>query len=221
MRNQQNSFYFNTFPAKPLRLTETILKALTAVGSFLGTVAFVQNLTKEVTATNKAHWEKLAAIISPLDLHDIQYDLETDRIRLDSREKMQHLASVINRSDLNIVGFKSLLGSRIRKKLQYWLRLYWSFQKHVQVPYWNPQDKPLEGGGLWQGYKLNKELFYENLTKATINEDLRAADKKLNQHRDTVLSLARQMETVLIDVQRLANRDAFEYILPWKWGSRK
>lgn len=202
-------------------MTETILNVLTGTGSILGTVAFVQNLHKEVTTTNKSQWEKLAAIIRPLDFHDLQYDLETDRIRQESRDKMLHLATLIIRNDQSVIGFKSLLGNRIRKKLRHWLRLYRSFQQHVQVPYWNPLDKPTEGGGVWQGYVLDKELFYENLTQASLSEDLRAADKKLDSHRDTVYSLAKQMETVLTDIERLASRDAFEYILPWKWGRKR
>jgi len=108
---------------------ETILKTLTAAGSFLGTVAFVQNLSKEVTSTNKAQWEKLAAIIGPSDFDELQYDLGTDRVRLAIREKMHRLAYAIDKDDYSITGFKSLLRSSIRRKLQGWYILYKAFQQ--------------------------------------------------------------------------------------------
>lgn len=198
-------------------MIETILKTLTAAGSFLGTVAFVQNLSKEVTATNKAQWEKLAAIIGPADFDELQYDLGTDRIRLAICEKMHRLAYAIDKDDYSITGFKSLLWSRIRRKLQDWYILYKAFQQHVQVPIWNPTGNP----GEWEGYILDKELFYVNIPRDNSREALLSADRQLNAHRDTVLNLAEQMEAIFVDIQRLANRDAFELVLPWKCAGRK
>lgn len=195
-------------------MIDTILKTLTGIGSLLGTVAFVQNLSKEVTASNKAQWEKLVSVIGPKDFDDLQYDLSTDRIRLAIREKMLTLAYAIDKDDYSVTGFKSLFRSRIRQKLQDWYQLYKSFQQLVQVPIWNPKGNP----GEWEGYILDKELFYADILRDNRREALLSADRQLNTHRDTVLNLAEQMEAVFVDIQRLANRDAFEFVLPWKWA---
>jgi hypothetical protein len=192
---------------------EQTLKALTAIGSVLGTVAFVQNLSKEVTANNKAQWEKLAAIVSPVDFDELQYDLSTDRIRQTLRDKMDQLAYGIHKSDYSITGFKSLIGSRIQRKLKIWYGLYTAFQQLAQVPYWNPVGQPPN----WQGYKLDKQLFYNEMPDGDSKVTLRVADKKLNEHRDALQSIAEQMETLFVEIQRLANRDSFELVLPWKW----
>jgi len=94
---QKRCIFFNIFLVQPILVIETILKTLTAAGAFLGTVAFVQNLSKEVTTTNKAQWEKLVAIIGPADFDELQYVLTTDRIRLAIREKIHALAYPIGK----------------------------------------------------------------------------------------------------------------------------
>jgi hypothetical protein len=196
---------------------ESILKSLTAVGSFLGTIAFIQNISKEVTATNKAQWEKLAALIAAIDFDELQNDIEIGRIQFSIREKMHGLAYAIEKGDYSIMGFKSLFRNRIRQKLLEWHGLYKIFQQHVQVPYWNPERQYSDTDVLWEAYVLDKELFYKDLSTENLRDALRVADKRLAAHRETILTIAEKMEALFIDIQRLANRDPFEYILPWKW----
>ena len=174
----------------------------------------MQNLSKEVTTTNKAQWEKLVDIIGPVDFDALQYDLSSDRIRLSIQDKMHALGYAIAKDDYSVTGFKSLFRNRIRRKLTDWYQLYKDFQQHVQVPTWYPKGNPSE----WEGYILDKGLFYKNIPPDNSREALPSADQELNAHRDTVLTLAEEMEALFVDIQRLANRDSFEVILPWKWG---
>jgi len=85
------------------------------------------------------------------------------------------------------------------------------------VPTWHPKGNP----GEWEGYVLDKELFYVKIPRDNSREAVLSADRQLNAHRDTVLTLAEEMEVVFVDIQRLAIRDSFEVILPWKWVERK
>lgn len=190
----------------------SIIQIFTIVGSTLGIFAFLQNLFKEVSKSNKEKLIALFQIVKPIDFDNLQYQIAARKIGQDIIDKIYRLDYCIQKNDEDIIGFKSIFKNRIRKQLKHFSKLCQSFNEHVQVPFWEPfSDYD------YHGYAFNKEYFFEGADDAWTDEDYQTATEEYASHIHRLANIADGMEKTLIQIQKLASKDSYEYILPWKW----
>lgn len=195
---------------------EHIIKILTIIGSLLGTIAFFQNFIKDIFSVNKEKWKKVTEIISPLDLDNLQYQILARRIRGRLLNKLENLTYEIEKNNLDVIGFKSVFRNKIHLKLVHFKKLYDDLREYVQVPYWNPFEDKSDGVETF-GYEFDKKAFFEDADRTWTQIEYNDATREYADHLHKAGLIAIEMETVFLDIQKLANKEPFELVLPWKW----
>ena len=128
---------------------------------------------------------------------------------------MEHFRYEIEKQNLDIIGFKSFGKNKIQTELINLKNLYKKLRGLIQVPYWNPYTD----SDSTDGYEFDKQVFYEDLDRNWTQVDYDNATREYAKHLENAEEIASQMEQSFLKIQRLANKEPFEFILPWKWFS--
>jgi hypothetical protein len=195
---------------------EIFIKLLTIIGSILGSVAFFQNMSKDVVATNKEKWKALTLIIHPSDFDDYAFGILRRKINGKTFERVERFFLLIDKRDQEYLGFKSLFKNHFQHKISRISALREELRKYIQVPYWSPY----RDDGDTIGYEFDKEVFFEKAIASGKDEDYNEASFSYAKHLDEAQKVVLDMQRTFIEIQRMANRDSFEIILPWKWTFR-
>lgn len=187
---------------------EITIKILTIIGSSLGAVAFFQNISKEITNNNKEKWKKLNDIVSTLDFENLEYQITGRKIRNNTFDRITDLYYIIDRENIDIIGFKSVFKNKIHSKLLNIHKLYDELRKYIQVPYWYPIEN---------GWKFDKDFYFEKEDSTWTSVDYDNATRKYSNHIQEAELLVMEMRQNFKQIQILANKDSYELILPWKW----
>ena len=118
----------------------------------------------------------------------------------------------IEKKNLDIVGFKSFSKNKIQFELINLKKLYKSLRGLIQVPYWNPYPD----SDSTFGYEFDKEVFYENADRTWTQVDYDNATREYANHLEKAEEIASEMEKSFLKIQKLANKEPFEFILFWK-----
>ena len=148
----------------------------------------------------------------------MQYQISARKIRGSLLHKLEKFVYVIEKEDDDIIGFKSLFKNKIKLKLSELDILYDELRKFVQVPYWNPFQDEDNNGNECFGYIFDKKVFFEDLGKDSTNIDFRSATKEYVTHIDNACEVANKMVVKFSEIQKLANKEPYELLLPWKWN---
>jgi hypothetical protein len=195
---------------------ELTIKILTIIGSILGSIAFFQNITKEVTNTNKEKWKKITEIIIRTDYDNLQYQISGRKIQCKTIDKMQ-IYYTIDKNDPDIVGFKSIFKNKFTPKLIQLNTRYEQLRKLVQVPFWVPHEETDDDINVTDVYLFNKDVFFKDENRNWTNDDYQKATSAYANHLEQAESIAKEMEKIFVEIQVLANKDPYELLLPWKW----
>lgn len=191
---------------------EVFIKAFTLLGSVLGSVAFFQNIMKDVATSNKDKWKKLNELAQLTDFDNLVYEVIGRRISGKTFGRVETLFYAIRQNDLEYTGFKSVFRNSIHEKLLELAELYEKLRTYVQVPFWNPfYDED------YTGYQLDKEVFYKRRSGNLTDADIQEAENEFHSHLRNAEATAKEMKLLFANIQRLATKDAYEYFLPWKW----
>jgi len=196
---------------------EQILKIFTLTGSCLGAIAFFQNLTKEMVSANKDKWKKITEIIKPVDFDNLRHEIENGMLRGETLNKLEELVYNIDKNDLDTVGFKSVFGNRIKNRLHKIAGLHKELRTYVQVPYWNPKFDVYDDDDSAIGYKLDKNVFFMKNQLLVEKKSSNEIDRMYDNHLKNVETIAIKMYIIFSEIQKLSNKESFEFLLPWKW----
>ncbi len=192
-----------------------IKNIITIIGSFLGTIAFFQNMIKPMLIHNKSKWNEIKKKIDDIDFENIELSLyQSHRIHSKSMNKLDNFVHDIER-DADELHFKTVFVNRIKKKLQKILNLYIKWRKLICVPYWDP--KRLSNKDI--AWTLNKNFFYERFQMTGKKEDRLKADVEYPKHMKDAYDLVVNMRKEFKEISLLANKEIYEYMFPWKWFS--
>ena len=183
----------------------------------MGAIAFFQNLTKDISVSNKEKWKGLSEIIKVVDFDNLCFDIVARNIRSETLGKLENLIYAIRRRDLDIIDFKSLYGNKIQKKLLNLNLLHQKFKGLVHDPYWKLYDDKNGDESLQFGYRFNKQSFYRKAFETKEEKDFKEADNEYVKHLESLEIIVEEMKKTFYEIQKLANKDSFEFILPWKW----
>lgn len=193
---------------------------MTIIGSVLGTIAFIQNITKELTNTNKEKWKKVTEIITLVDYDNLQYQISGRKIRGKTLNSLENIYYIIDKNDQDIIGFKSIFKNKINQKLIELNSLHDQLREYIQVPFWNPYEEKDDNGTVTYGYAFDKNVFFEEKDSTWTSADYKKATDEYVDHLRKAENIAIKMEKTFARIQVLANKDPYELLLPWKW-SRK
>lgn len=187
----------------------TSFEIFTAIGSFVGIVAFLMNFLDPISESNKKKWDELKSIIS---LEEMKYYSESfDRgvISNDTYSKISNLIYTI-RKEIDFVYFKGCSGKRAKSYLRKMQSLHYEYTDMIQEPYWSiPTDKELQG----KRYILNKDYFYRDLGKG--GKSLSDCDKAFRNHIDSLTDKMDDMYALYEKVEKELNKLHHEQLKFW------
>jgi len=175
-------------------------------------------MTKELTTTNKDKWKKVTEIVNMIDYDNLHYQISGRKIRGKTLDRLENFYYRIDKDDQDIIGFKSIFKNKIKRKLTEINLLHDQLREFVQVPYWNPHEDIDDAGTVTYGYTFDKKVFFEEQDATWTNADYKKATDEYAEHLRQAENIAIKMEKTFADIQRLANKDPYELLLPWKWS---
>ena len=193
-------------------MIEKTIKIFTIIGSVLGTIAFFHSFTSDLSKANKEKWKSLSKVINPVDLNNLCIDISSLSINAQLLTKLRIFALAIQNNNIDLIGFKSIFKNKINQRLNNFLALYNKFVLYVSSPYWSVDFSPIIDEP--SHYRFNKEHFYKDVNS---NEQQKEASKAVSTHLENLEITADDMKKILVEIQHLSNKEAFEFLLPWKW----
>ena len=110
------------------------------------------------------------------------------------------------KSERDEINFKTICFDSYKRRFNKMYKLYRSWIDFL-IPYWETDIR-------LSRYKINKGAFY---IRAYNSEDFNTADEQYTEHlqraHDLILSIQKEFKKI----KRLANREAYELLLPWRW----
>ena len=185
-----------------------VTEAFTFVGAVLGTIAFLQNFIAPVVQYNKLKLQELRKKIDDIDFENIMVSLwHSHTISPDSMAKLQSFMHDIDRDSMDIK-FKTFFFNRYDQSFKNIVQLYAEWRKLVQVPWWEPTNI---------GWVLNKNVFYEKSNETGNQDDIKKADEDYPKHLEKAYDLVVEMRKEFKKILIMADREYYEFFLPWKW----
>ena len=189
----------------------------TIVGASLGIIAFIQNFLKPIAEYNRHKWDELRKeVMDDIDFENIMFSLwHSRRINPQSMQRLERLIHYIN-DDFDEVRFKAVFSRRFSEKFSLISKLYNEWRALIQVPYWEPRGN--HGESAWT---FNKDFFLrEKYGIPDSFETEQRATKEYVDHLEKAYDLVKEMRSEFRDIGEMVNRQAYEFILPWKWFAR-
>lgn len=180
----------------------------TAIGAILGTIAFVQNFLKPLSAHNKLLWEQLTERINDLDFENIGFGVYQARaIDDESMDRLRSLIRYIERDAFEL-RFKTVFRDGFRPRFRRIEDLYSEWRNLVQVPWWEHKDDQII---------FNKDVFFETYRRTRLQADLDKASAEYPVHLERAYDLVKAMQEEFRTIGVMATRETYELLLPWRW----
>lgn len=180
-------------------------------GGTLGFIAFIRDTFASIAATNREKWRVVENEVLSEDsllaiLNDVEYE---QRLSNDQFEELELMLAWI-KSDAIELQFKRLLCNPYRKHLVRYKNAAESFSNSVR-----------EIGGLWHHHNLVMipgPPSYWKVQGSSVQyvTHVKAADSSADHIRARIKEVS-MMRDAYRKLKTLAERDATEYMLPWKW----
>lgn len=187
----------------------TAFDVFTAIGSFLGIIAFLMNFLIPIGESNKMVWGKLMKIVS---LEEMQYYSESfDRGMIDNDIYLK-ISNLIysTRKEIDFIYLRGYSGKKAKSYLKKIESLHYECTKIIQEPYWfMPTDKKFED----KRYVLDKDYFYRDLGKG--GKLLSQCDKEFREHLDILTEKIEEMCMLYRKVEKELNRLPYEQLKFW------
>lgn len=188
-------------------------EVLTVIGASLGAIAFFQNFIKPISDVNKTKWNNLKNEISDINFENIALSLwQQHRIDSISLTRLQNLIFNIERNSEELC-FKTVFRNKFSAHFKKIHEQYIQWRTLIRVPYWKPGGASLEESA----WTLDQEAFYRVWEETGKEDDRVRADKDYVEHLTRAYDLVEDMRREYRKISVLANREAYEFLLPWKW----
>ncbi|MBF0649094.1 hypothetical protein IR083_09705 [Dysgonomonas sp. GY75] len=187
----------------------TSFEIFTAIGSFLGIIAFLMNFLNPISDFNKKKWDELKSIISLEEMKYYSESFDRGMISNNTYSKISNLIYTI-RKEIDFVHFKGYSGKRAKSYLRKMKALHYECTDMIQEPYWFiPTDKEFED----KRYILNKDYFYKGLGKG--GKSLSECDKAFRKHIDSLTDKIDDMYGLYEKVEKELNKIPHEQLKFW------
>lgn len=173
----------------------TFLEVFTLIGSILGIISFILNLTIPFSDYNKEKLEVLKNIIRIEDIKIYENEINSGFLTQKSNDKLFLLIDCI-RCNSEEVQFKGPWGQSAKKDLKKIYTIYYEMVTKLQVPYWTTSDRESLRFVIDKEYYYNRaksQQEYDDCEK-TIYRDISFIIGKLNQIHSLYKSVYRKLD---------------------------
>lgn len=196
---------------------ENLIPYFTIVGSLVGIPLFLHNyIFKAIAQHNKNKWKELDNELRNLDFDEIEFDLNfTNIVPGRAFNDLERLVLLIEKNDVR-VQFKSFIRNRYKRIFKDLHENYNLWRNMLQEPYWS-LSKNSDAYSSEIDWKLNKDVFYEEIGENSTSDDYHKADENYRIHLNLNYDYFIKVKKNFYDLRLLANLEAYEYFLLWKW----